>query len=61
LIASIKSRPVQQVLRRHGHGNWVPIVAFGTHTATGTRLDPESVTDVSMFVSEPSRNDLDMC
>jgi hypothetical protein len=61
LIASIKSPPVQRGLRRHGYGNWVPIVAFGTHTATETRLDPENVTDVSMFVSEPSRSDLGLC
>lgn len=60
LIASIDSPPAEKSMKQHGWGKWVPVVAFGTATASETRLDPNNVTDVTMEPS-PSKPNLGRC
>ncbi|WP_221767393.1 DUF2510 domain-containing protein [Nocardioides sp. LS1] len=55
-IATIRSPPVEQVMRSHGWEDWVPGVVFSTVTADTDQLDPNNVTSLNMMPIEDAKN-----
>lgn len=60
LLTTVRSRPVQAVMRKHGYGGFVPLVVFFTTTATSESLDPNNITEVDLLFTKPG-HDLGNC
>jgi hypothetical protein len=56
LLASVRSKPVQAAMRKHGYDGYIPLVAFFTTTAATETLTANNVTDLSLVFTEPGRN-----